>query len=143
MSTLRSLFDLGFIKNTIFESIVSTYNKEGTPNAAPMGIMTEDMNQLIMRPYTQSNTYKNLILHRYAVLNITSNPVIYYKTAIKENNLDNLVSDEWFEKSSFIYAPKIKNADAYIEVKIVDFEDIDKDIEGLKELLNGRRNLRS
>ena len=36
------LVDLGFSKGTIVETIVSTYNRDGKPNAAPMGVATID-----------------------------------------------------------------------------------------------------
>ena len=35
---MAKLTDLGFSKGMIFETIVSTYNPDGTPNAAPMGV---------------------------------------------------------------------------------------------------------
>ena len=35
---MAKLTDLGFSKGIIFETIVSTYNLDGSPNAAPMGV---------------------------------------------------------------------------------------------------------
>lgn len=127
MSTVSSLSDLGFIKNSMFEAIVSTYGADGMPNAAPMGVMTDDVHQLIIKPYTKSQTYRNILLRRCAVINLTSNPVIYYKTAFKDANPDNKVPFEWFERSDLVDAPKLKNVDVCIEAKIIKVEDVEKD----------------
>ncbi|MEM3538227.1 MAG: DUF447 family protein [Nitrososphaerales archaeon] len=116
-----SLSDLGFIKNCIFEAIVSTYNIKNLPNAAPMGVITDDMHKLIIKPYTTSQTYRNLLSQKCAVINITSDPLVYYKTAFKDINDSNILLD-WFEKANRVNAPKLKNADAYIEVRVTKIE---------------------
>ncbi|MEM3383139.1 MAG: DUF447 family protein [Nitrososphaerales archaeon] len=116
-----SLSDLGFIKNCIFEAIVSTYNIKNLPNAAPMGIKTNDMRKLIIKPYITSQTYRNLLSQKCAVINITSDPLIYYKTALKNIDDCDVISD-WFEKADQVNAPKLKNADAYIEVRVTKIE---------------------
>ncbi|MGQ9468291.1 MAG: DUF447 domain-containing protein [Nitrososphaerales archaeon] len=127
MPKVNSLSDLGFIKNCIFEVIVSTYGINHMPNAAPMGVMTDDMQRLLIRPYTTSQTYRNILLQKCAVINITSEPIIYYKTAFKDANPDKRIPIDWFEKADLIDAPKLKNADACIEVKVVKIENKKRD----------------
>ncbi|MCP8323620.1 MAG: DUF447 family protein [Candidatus Methylarchaceae archaeon HK02M2] len=128
MSTKNILSDLGFIKNCLFEAIISTYGSDCMPNAAPMGVMTDDMRQLIIKPYTKSQTFKNILLRKCAVVNLSANPIVYYETAFKDVNLDNKFSSEWFEKSDLIDAPKLKKyVDICIEVNIIGAEDIEKD----------------
>lgn len=117
-----SLSDLGFIKNCIFEVIVSTYDIKDLPNAAPMGITTDDMHRLIIKPYKTSQTYRNLLLQKCAVINITSDPLIYYKTAFKDHDGNSNVPLDWFERANQVNAPKLKNSDAYIEVKATKIE---------------------
>jgi len=121
---MRTLSNLGFIKNMQFEAIVSTYGEDSLPNAAPMGVMIKSMHRLIIKPYTISQTYSNLLLRRYAVVNLTSDPMIFYRTAFKDANPDNKVPLEWFERSSLVDAPKLKNVNMSIEVKIIKVEDI-------------------
>jgi hypothetical protein len=130
--TKVSLSDLGFIKNCIFEAIVSTYSIENLPNAAPMGIMTDDMQSLIIKPYTTSQTYRNILLQKCAVINITSDPIIYYKTTFKDDKLPL----DWFEKADKVNAPKLKNADAFIEVKVNEIENIKDRAKVLCEVIN-------
>lgn len=118
MSIDYDLSSLGFIKKGIVETIVSTYGADGLPTAAPMGIITRDMKSLIIRPYTTSSTYRNLLLRRCAVVNLSTDPTMFYKTAFKDANPDNRVPAEWFEKIDGIDAPKLRDADACIMVKV-------------------------
>ncbi|MCP8322153.1 MAG: DUF447 family protein [archaeon] len=127
MPKVNSLSDLGFIKNCVFEVIVSTYGINHVPNAAPMGIMTDDMQRFIMKPYTTSQTYRNIFLQKCAVINIISNSIIYYKTAFKDANPDKRVPIDWFEKADLVDAPKLKNADTCIEVKAINIENKKRD----------------
>ncbi|MCP8311871.1 MAG: DUF447 family protein [Candidatus Methylarchaceae archaeon HK02M1] len=124
---MRSLSDFGFIKNRVFEAIVSTYGADGMPNAAPMGVMIDDTHQLIIRPYTKSQTYRNVLLRGCAVVNLTSNPMIYYKTVFKDANPDSKIPFEWFERSHLVDAPKLKIVDVCIEAKMIKVEDFEKD----------------
>jgi hypothetical protein len=117
---MNSLANLGFLENIILETIVSTYNANGEPNAAPMGVKTEDMKHLIIRPYTSSLTYANLQSKQCAVVNITSNPELYYRTTFKEVNPKGRIPSEWFEKAEKVDAPKLRVADAFIEVSVID-----------------------
>jgi len=57
---VTNLYDLGFLKDTIGETIVSTYDADGQPNAAPMGVVIESNERLLIRPYISSLTYRNL-----------------------------------------------------------------------------------
>lgn len=122
--SMNNLAILGFSKKTIMETIVSTYNVEGPPNAAPMGVETEDMQRIVIRPYTSSLTYKNLQLKTCAVINVTSNPELYYRTAFKEVNPGGRVPGEWFGKAEAVDAPRLLLADAFIEVSVLNIKSL-------------------
>lgn len=115
-----SLDDLGFLKGSIGETIVSTYNVDGQPNAAPMGVVVESNERLRIRPYRSSLTYKNLQTTRCAVVNITSNPELFYLTAFKEANPDGKLSPDLFEKAETVDAPRLRAADAIVEVLVAE-----------------------
>ncbi|MEM3678094.1 MAG: DUF447 family protein [Candidatus Bathyarchaeia archaeon] len=106
------------------EAIVSTYNADGGANAAPMGVEAQDKRHVSIRPYISSSTYRNLRLRRCAVINITSEPELYYRTALNDNFRDELPS-EWFEKAEFVDAPRLRVADGFIEVSVEDEKDLD------------------
>lgn len=122
---MDELADLGFLKEAIVETIVSTYNRDGKPNAAPMGVILDSPNRLVLKIYTSSLTYKNLQSKRCAVVNVTSDSEIFYRTAFKEANPNGRMPHEWFEKAETIDAPKLLAADAHIEVTVVDVKPLD------------------
>jgi len=118
------LADLGFCESIVFETIVSTYTKDGYLNAAPMGIIMQDEQQLIINLFNSSLTYKNLQANKSAVINLTSNIEFFYKTAFKETNPNGTLPQEWFEKAETVNAPKLKFADATIEITVNDMTPI-------------------
>jgi hypothetical protein len=117
---MTNLYDLGFLKDTIGETIISTYDADGQPNAAPMGVVIESDERLLIRPYISSLTYRNLQAKRCAVVNLTSNPELFYLTAFKEANPDGNLSPELFEKAETVDAPRLRAADATVEVSVAE-----------------------
>lgn len=122
--TMNNLASLGFLKNSIVETIVSTYNSEGQANAAPMGVKTGETNHIVIRPYTSTLTYTNLQSKRCAVINVTSNPELYYRTAFKKANPEGRIPLEWFEKAETVDAPRLRMAEAFVEVSVVNIKSL-------------------
>jgi hypothetical protein len=122
---MNDLAGLGFLGNSIVETIVSTYNSKGQPNAAPMGVKTEETKHMIIRPYTSTLTYTNLQLKRCAVINVTSNPELYYRTAFKNVNPEGRIPLQWFEKGETVDAPRLRIAEAFVEVSVVNIKYLD------------------
>lgn len=115
---MTNLTELGFIKGIIGETIVSTFDLNGQPNAAPMGILIENDEKLKIKPYRTSLTCKNLQTKRCAVVNLTSNPRLFYLTAFKDLRLDEKLPDGMFEKAQKVDAPRLEAADSTIEVSV-------------------------
>ncbi len=109
----------------IAECIVSTYNLDGKPNAAPMGVIMEDEQHLIVNLFNSSTTCSNIKANRCAVVNLTSNIEVFYKTAFKEANPNGKLPQEWFEKAKAVNAPKLRFADATIDVSVTEMTPID------------------
>jgi hypothetical protein len=118
------LTDLGFSEGIITETIVSTYDPNGEPNAAPMGVTMEDGHHLTLNFFNSSSTLRNLRVNRCAVINSTSNMEIFYKTAFKEANPGGKLPSEWFEKTEGINAPRMRFADALIDVSVDELKPI-------------------
>ncbi len=114
------LKDIGFNKDAIAETIVTTFDTNGQPNGAPMGIIAEENEQLRIRPFLSSLTYKNLQKAKCAVVNVTSNPELFYLTAIKEANPHGKLPGDMFERANTVDAPRLRGADAFIEVKVLE-----------------------
>jgi hypothetical protein len=115
-----NLCNLGFLKDTIGETIVSTYSTDGQPNAAPMGTVMKSNEQVIIRPFKLSSTYKNIQTKKCAVVNVTSNPELFYLTAFKEANPNGKLSSDLFEKAETVDAPRLRAADATVEVSVAE-----------------------
>ncbi|MDR2700788.1 MAG: DUF447 family protein [Nitrososphaerota archaeon] len=118
---MATLTDLGFCQNTIYETIICTFNFDGQLNAAPMGVTINGRQQVILTVYNSAETLKNLQIIKAATLNLTGNIDFYYKSALKNGDLP----VNWFEKSVFVNAPKLKAADAIIAVLVEGFEPVD------------------
>ncbi len=117
---MAKLTDLGFSKGVIFEVIVSTYNPDGTPNAGPMGAIMKNPQTISLNLYNSSQTSRNLKTNKSAVINLTGNIEVFYKTAFKEANPDGKLPQEWFEKAEAVNAPKLRLAEATIDVTVAD-----------------------
>jgi len=120
------LIKLGFAPRQIVEVIVSTYDENKTPDAAPMGVTSRE-GRLIIRPYTTTQTYLNLMGRRCGVVNLTGDPELFYRTAIKESNEGEQVPAEWFLGAEKVDAPRLRGAEAYLEVSVVDQNPIASD----------------
>jgi hypothetical protein len=110
--------DLGFSKGIIFETIVTTFDAEGNPNAAPMGVILEDEQTLGLNIFNSSLTSYNLKTSGCAVINLTSDIAIFYRSTFKEANPDGKLPLDWFEKAESVNAPKLRWADATVDVSV-------------------------
>lgn len=67
----------------ICEVIVSTLDPTGKVNLAPMGIGWEG-ERLLIRPYRDSATFRNLTLNPQGVVNFTDNVLVFARCAVGE-----------------------------------------------------------
>jgi hypothetical protein len=65
----------------IIESILTTTDAAGQVNCAPMGVeWGEEL--IIIKPFQNTATYRNLIAHSTAVVNLTDNVLLFAQSAI-------------------------------------------------------------
>lgn len=102
----------------VAEAIISTYMPDGSPNAAPMGVIQKDRESVLIKPYVETQTYRNLCSRRCAVVNITDDVELFYRTAFKEVNPGGSLPLKWFERAKLVDAPRLKMADAFVEVGV-------------------------
>ena len=65
----------------IIETIVTTLNEEGEANFAPMGVMITE-GEVLIRPYNDSVTYRNLVATGAAVVNLTDTSRLFAESAV-------------------------------------------------------------
>ncbi len=112
------LDELGFEEGCICETILSTTNPDGTPNASPMGVLRVGSEALEVRPFKTSATYGNLLRDPRACVNITSDPAQFFVTAFKKEHF------EGFPRTSFEGELKLASSDAYVFVEALGHRDI-------------------
>ena len=117
-----NLVSLGFQKGVVAEAILSTFNAAGEANAAPMGISLQDEQHLTVDLFNSSQTYRNVKTNRCAVVNLTRDIEVFYRSTFKEANPNGKLPSEWFEKAKLVNAPKLSFADASIEVSVEHLE---------------------
>lgn len=67
----------------ILEGIVTSCDKSGTVNVAPMGpVVDASMASLLLRPYKTSNTYRNLKERRCGVFHVVDDVLLLARAAI-------------------------------------------------------------
>ncbi|HEX9428384.1 MAG TPA: DUF447 domain-containing protein [Candidatus Polarisedimenticolia bacterium] len=65
----------------ILETIVSTLDPQGRPNFAPMGVRIEG-ERVLLRPFREARTWKNLEEGTEGVVNITDNVLLFARCAV-------------------------------------------------------------
>ncbi len=94
------------IDEGISEVIVTTRSASGTFNAAPIGIITTTNNEHFVKLYKSSRTFTNVQETNKLAANVTSDAILFVKTA-----LDNLGESYYSSLSSF---PVLKEAKSWI-----------------------------
>ena len=70
-------------QGTLLEGIVTTLNKDGTPNIAPMGpIVDANFDRLLLRPFRTSITYQNLKRTGEGVFHVTDDVELLAQAAV-------------------------------------------------------------
>jgi len=65
----------------ITETIVTTLSEHGEANFAPMGVSIGD-GEILIRPYKESTTFRNLLATGEAVVNLTDNARLFAEGAV-------------------------------------------------------------
>jgi hypothetical protein len=67
----------------ILEGIVTTLNPKGRVHISPMGPRVDPaIRQLLLRPYSTSQTYRNLVVHGEGVLHVTDDVMLLARAAL-------------------------------------------------------------
>lgn len=97
----HTLHELGFTENSIVETILVTTNPDGSQNPAPMGIVFDGV-LLKCRPFNTSNTCRNLTTKSEASVLVCNEPIIFLKTAFKDEMNDRGTIDKTLDKAEAI-----------------------------------------
>jgi hypothetical protein len=108
---------LGFKKGRIVEAVVTTYNRDTTPNAAPMGVFSADKT-LVLKVHKSSDTCGNILRTGGCVVNLVYDPLLFLKSALTAKGEPEVQLEDTGEAET-VYAPFLKNSHAYLESKLL------------------------
>ncbi len=112
------LSKLGLEKGRICEVVVTTYNANGTPNSAAMGVYSNGKNMVFLKVHSETDTAKNILREKCFVVNIIYDPIVFLKSALLGRNDAGKIIEIKDVNKSKINSPYITNANAYIEVQL-------------------------
>jgi hypothetical protein len=105
---------MGFDYGSTIEAVLTTWNHDGTVNAAPMGVIRNLKDQIIIKPYRASNTFRNMLRNKEVCVNTTQDSEIFLKTAFKDEGLGLFPI-----KKGYLL---LEGSDASIKCKIINVE---------------------
>ncbi len=102
-------------KMWIYEVIVTTYSNN-KPNAAPMGVWTDDLSCLILEIYKGSETCRNILRNREFVVNFTDDILLFYGSIHAKDDMK-------YSKAEKVNAPVLNDAPGFLELRAGVVED--------------------
>ncbi len=116
---MLDLNSIGMKKGMLYETIITTVNPDKTPNAAPIGVICKDKDEIVVYLHEGSRTVKNIKDKGIFIVNILKDPLVFV-----DSTLGNLDSDYFLEfKDDY----SIKNADAFFLVNVNDLKDVKRE----------------
>jgi hypothetical protein len=116
MKKAKVLEELGFRKDWIYETLISTYSGVKA-HSAPMGISTPDHERLSAEVYKTSETCANILSKKGFAVNMSSDMSLFYDTYLKKESLV-------YGRADKIDAPILAQAEACIEVSVRETVDL-------------------
>lgn len=113
--------DLSSIKmenGLLYETIITTKNSDGTPNAAPVGIVCKNGSKIILYLSEAIHTLQNIKNNGHFIVNILKDPTIFTKSIVGELSPDcfkNHLNDFY-----------ITNTDAFFSATVIKSKEIEK-----------------
>lgn len=108
---MSGLYSLGMEKGLLYETIITTRNSDGTPNAAPIGVICKDYDEIVFYLHKGSKTFDNVLREKSFHVNILNDPMVFVKSTI--GNLD---SEEFQSNEGDGFF--IKSAEAFFRAEV-------------------------
>jgi uncharacterized protein len=107
---MQDITALGLKKGQLYESIICTRNADGTPNAAPMGLIVKNTHEVVFYFYPGSRTATNVKRDHVFTVNILEDPLTFV-----ECTLGCPPPSSFQEDGNLFY---LKSADAYFTARV-------------------------
>lgn len=117
--SMLDLKSVGMQRGMLYETIISTKNPDGRPNAAPIGVICKSEVEIVIYLHGGTRTVKNIKKNQSFVVNISRDPQLFV-----ESTIGNL-SESCFENFNDEFS--IKGADAFFLVHVTDIKDVERE----------------
>lgn len=107
---MLDLYSVGMERGLLYETIVTTRNLDGTPNAAPIGVICKESQEVVVYLHEGSRTFDNVRREKSFCVNILRDPMVFVESTI--GNLDSTK----FQTQSQGFS--IKGAEAFFSVAV-------------------------
>lgn len=109
--------NLSLLPGVVYETIITTTDEKNKPNGAPMGIILDKDNYIIIRPYVQSDTFQNLWDNELAIINFTEDPKLFTYCTLFQDELPKDAFTHSKNNNGFVLSVCKNN---YLVVKILE-----------------------
>ena len=116
---MQDLESLGMKKGLLYETIITTQNGKGTPNAAPIGVICKNKNEIVLNLFEGTHTLKNIKTSPKFVVNLLKDPLVFVGCTIGD------ISSDYFKKYGDDFY--IKNTDAFFTASVTSIKEIEKE----------------
>jgi uncharacterized protein len=119
---MLNLNSLNMEKGMRYETIVTTINEDGTPNAAPMGVICKDHDKVVLRLNEGSRTVRNIKREKAFYVNLTKDPILFVQATIEnppyeefkdENRGFSLIKSDAFFLAEVIQERQMEREDSF------------------------------
>lgn len=115
---MHDLESIGMEKRLLYETIITTKNAEGIPNAAPIGVICKDKKEIMLHLFEGTHTLENIKTSSRFVVNILKDPLVFVGCTIGDLPFDNFKKHE----NDFY----IKNTDAFFSANVTSIKEVEK-----------------
>lgn len=113
------LTSIGMEKGFLYETVITTVNEDGTPNAAPIGVICKDLDEIVVYLHEGSSTVRNIKRNNIFVVNITKDPMIFVESTLGD------LPEKYFIPCDSEFC--IKDVDAYFIGNVTSLKDVKKE----------------
>ena len=118
---MPDLETIGMEKGLLYETVITTKNKKGVPNAAPIGVICKNKNEIVLNLFEGTHTLKNIKESSKFVVNILKDPLVFVGCTTGD------LSSDYFKKHDNDFY--IKNTDAFFTASVTSVKEIVKEDE--------------
>ena len=125
---MQDLESLGMEKGLLYETIITTQNGNGIPNAAPIGVICKNKSEIVLNLFEGTHTLENIKTNSKFVVNISKDPLILVGCTTGD------LSSDYFKKDNEDFY--IKNTDAFFTASVTSIKEIQKEDNISKSKMN-------